>query len=211
MPFNFIGFMALWSREDYKKRRKLNTSASSPDVLRALRSLPSVALSSRRTGKRESMTSEIKLEMIVSGGQTGVDRVALDFGIEMNITIGGWCPKGRKSVSGPIPDRYPLIETESEGYFERTLRNVIDSDGTLILNKGKLAGGTRNTFYLAKSNNKPCLLINLDDDSLEASNKIIAWLAEFEIRKVNIAGPRDSKLTGIYDMALELLRKVFTN
>jgi len=79
---------------------------------------------------------------IISGGQTGVDRAALDAALSLNIPCGGWCPKGRKSEDGPIPERYPLQETDSASYPVRTEMNVRDSDGTLILTWGRPTGET---------------------------------------------------------------------
>ena len=78
-------------------------------------------------------TMSSTLRRIVSGGQTGVDRAALDVGLAWGLPIGGWCPRGRTAEDGPIPARYPLRETESAKYDVRTRRNVRDSDGTLIL------------------------------------------------------------------------------
>ena len=82
------------------------------------------------------------LTRIVSGGQTGVDRAALDVALELSIPCGGWCPKGRKAEDGALPARYPLKETPSEEYAQRTTWNVRDSDGTLILTHGAPTGGT---------------------------------------------------------------------
>lgn len=87
---------------------------------------------------------------IISGGQTGVDRAALDAALQLGIPCGGWCPKGRKAKDGPIPDRYPLKETESGSYPVRTEMNVRDSDGTLILTWGRPTGGTALTVRLAR-------------------------------------------------------------
>ena len=100
---------------------------------------------------------------IVSGGQTGVDRAALDVALQHGLTIGGWCPKNRKALDGPIPDKYPLQATKSSEYRIRTEWNIRDSDGTLILNTGKLTGGTRLTNKLAVEKNKPVFVVQLDE------------------------------------------------
>ena len=86
---------------------------------------------------------------IVSGGQTGADRAALDFAIAHGIEHGGWCPLGRRAEDGPLDAKYRLVETEREGYRARTVRNVRDSDATLILNLGDLEGGSLETMRIA--------------------------------------------------------------
>src|SRR5437870_6380616 len=96
------------------------------------------------------------LTKIISGGQTGVDRAALDVALELGLPCGGWCPKGRRAEDGPIPARYPLAETPWSGYPQRTLWNVRDSDGTLILVDGEPDRGTQLTIELAKRKKKLC-------------------------------------------------------
>ena len=98
---------------------------------------------------------------IVSGGQTGVDRAALDSALEHRLPIGGWCPKHRKALDGPIPDKYPLQETKSSDYRVRTEWNIRDTGATLILNTGKLTGGTKLTYDLALKQNKPVRVVQL--------------------------------------------------
>src|SRR5947209_13063019 len=92
---------------------------------------------------------------IVSGGQTGVDRAALDVALELGLPCGGWCPRGRRAEDGPLPARYPLTETSWEGYPQRTRWNVRDSDGTLILTRGQPDRGTALTIKLAQRLGKP--------------------------------------------------------
>jgi hypothetical protein len=81
------------------------------------------------------------LTKIISGGQTGADRAALDAAIEYGVPHGGWIPKGRRTEDGRLPDRYILQETSNIGYPQRTKLNILDSDGTLIFSHGKLTGG----------------------------------------------------------------------
>src|SRR4051794_16307480 len=101
------------------------------------------------------------LKKIISGGQTGVDRAALDVALELDLPCGGWCPRGRRSEDGAIPDRYPLSETPSEEYPERTEWNVRDSDGTLILTRGTPDRGTALTQRLANRHRKPLFVVDL--------------------------------------------------
>jgi hypothetical protein len=144
---------------------------------------------------------------IISGGQTGVDRAALDVAIELGIPHGGWCPKGRLAEDGPIPDRYQLSETESADYPARTERNVADSDATLILYRGRIAGGTDLTLRLAKQLRRPWLAVDLDGNPDPA--EVSAWLKRENIEILNVAGPRESQSPGIGQFAKEFLLNVF--
>ena len=131
------------------------------------------------------------LKKIISGGQTGADRAGLDAAMEMNIPVGGWCPKGRKAEDGPIDDRYTLKETNSSDYETRTMFNVRDSHGTLILTKGTPTSGTALTIKWSKGFDKDYLVIDLDEGCDLASVK--EWLFTNHIDVLNIAGPRASK------------------
>lgn len=144
------------------------------------------------------------IERIVSGGQTGVDRAALDFALAARIPCGGWCPKGRRALDGPIPPRYPLRETASSGYRPRTEYNVRDSDGTLIIGRGPLEGGTAFTVKVAEGLGKPCLII--DADRPPERRQVEDWMRRHRIRTLNVAGPREEGRPGIHDRAVELLR-----
>ncbi len=103
------------------------------------------------------------LEKIISGGQTGVDRAALDVGLALGLKAGGWCPQGRRAEDGVIPERYPLVETPERNDQARTRRNVEDSDGTLILNRGTLDGGTALTVTHARQIGKSCRVVALEE------------------------------------------------
>jgi hypothetical protein len=141
---------------------------------------------------------------LVSGGQSGVDRAALDVALELGIPCGGWCPRGRKAEDGAIPDRYPLTETPSDGYAQRTKWNIRDSGGTLILTWGQPTGGTRLTLRVCRGRGKPHLVIDLTeeeklDDAIAAAR---AWIAAHLPGGIlNVAGPRASKHSSIYDRA----------
>lgn len=159
--------------------------------------------------KRESVAPGGPLvKRIVSGGQTGVDRAALDIAIELGIEHGGWCPKGRIAEDGRIPSLYQLRETNVPEYSVRTERNVIDSDGTLILYQAKLQGGTLLTQRLAKSHGKPLAIVRLD---LPIDIRTIQqWLSEYQIESLNVAGPRESSRPGIGPLAANALRRILT-
>lgn len=141
---------------------------------------------------------------IVSGGQTGVDRAALDWAIKYGLPHGGWCPKGRVAEDGALDGRYALQETESDGYRQRTKRNVIDSDGTLILNFGELSDGSLTTLRFAERLGKPCLVVQLESEAAGVW-QAAEWLRAHGVGIVNIAGPRESKRPGIYRATLAFL------
>ncbi len=146
---------------------------------------------------------------IVSGGQTGADRGALDFAINHGYTHGGWAPRGREAEDGSIPLKYQLTELGEGGYRQRTRRNVKDSDGTLIINLGELDGGSLATLSFAQKIGKPHLVIQLDlGVSSENSASVLTWLREHSIKTLNVAGPRESKRLGIYRMTGALLEAV---
>ncbi|MFQ5995740.1 MAG: putative molybdenum carrier protein [Acidiferrobacterales bacterium] len=146
------------------------------------------------------------LRKLISGGQSGVDRAALDVALELAIPCGGWCPRGRKAEDGAIPAHYPLTQTESVDYAERTKRNVLDADATLILVRGALAGGTALTLEIASRYNKPYRVVDLSD--LPQPNSVRAWLEDESVGVLNCAGPRESRCPGIYGQAARFLRDV---
>jgi hypothetical protein len=149
------------------------------------------------------------LERIVSGGQTGVDRAALDLALELGIPCGGWCPRGRRAEDGPIPDKYPLRETSTKEYPQRTERNVCDSDGTLILARGGMDRGTALTAKLANRHRKPLFVVDLSRRGADEAGKVRAWLAAQRIAVLNVAGPRESTQESIHDEAVAFLRELF--
>ncbi len=161
-----------------------------------------------RRGRYEFGESAPVVEKIVSGGQTGVDRAALDVALALRIPCGGWCPKGRRAEDGVIPAHYPLTETTSKDYRVRTRRNVRDSDGTLILTRGPLSGGTALTLRLAKELDNPCLVVDLAQRPRASDVRV--WLASNNIHTLNVAGPRESNQLGIYLQAKKFLRRVLS-
>ena len=143
---------------------------------------------------------------IISGGQTGADRAALDFAIAHGIPHGGWCPEERIAEDGVIPSHYQLMELKGAGYRQRTRQNALDSDGTLIVNLGELDGGSLQTQRFAELHGKPCLVVQVEEKMLpESAGQILAWLRANRIMTLNVAGPRESKRPGIYRATLNLL------
>ena len=144
---------------------------------------------------------------IISGGQTGADRAALDAAIKLGIPHGGWLPKGRKTEEGPLPRKYKLSELESENYRDRTEQNVIDSDGTLIVSFSPLTGGSALTESLAIKHDRPCLVLNLEIVSHEeAADALEKWIRKYSINTLNVAGPRASGEPRIYGAVYALLK-----
>lgn len=158
--------------------------------------------------ERSRILSVAGLLELVSGGQTGVDRAALDTALTLGLRCGGWCPRGRRAEDGPLPERYPLRETPTDAYPERTEWNVRDSDGTLVLHRGRPRGGTALTLRLARRYGRPVLEADLSAD-LEAE-AVREWIARERIRTLNVAGPRESECPGIHAQAAAFLRQVLT-
>ncbi len=146
---------------------------------------------------------------IISGGQTGVDRAALDVALERHLPCGGWCPRGRLAEDGRIPDHYPLDETAGASYPERTRKNILAADATLVLAEGGPTGGTKLTVNLCHDAGKPWHLLDLwGADSLVV--EMAGWVAEHVPAggTLNVAGSRESKCPGIYGRAVTFLRRL---
>ena len=144
---------------------------------------------------------------IVSGGQTGVDRAALDFALANGIEHGGWCPRGRRAEDGVLDEKYNLHETPRKDYRQRTEWNVRDSDGTLIIVDLELSGGTRYTCEVARKLEKPVMKVNAG--GLGKEKEVLDWLERNDVQVLNVAGPRASTEPEIYTMAKELLDKIY--
>ncbi len=142
---------------------------------------------------------KLMLKQIVSGGQTGADRAALDVAIKMNIPHGGWISKGRKTETGPLPKIYQLREMAASDYPSRTRKNIIDSHGTVIISRGQLRGGSKLTQSFARVKGKPnCHIDLLKQDTFEGAITLQSFILENSIRILNVAGPRASHDPGIY-------------
>ncbi len=156
------------------------------------------------------MGSSFPVDEIVSGGQTGADRAALDTALRMGIPYGGWCPRGGLAEDLPAPPgllaHYPnLVEAPTPEPAERTRLNVRDSDGTLVLTRhpGRLTGGTARTVRVAEELGKPLLVASPDDETVV--EEVRDWLARSGVRVLNVAGPRESKEPGLYDATMRVL------
>ena len=150
------------------------------------------------------------IQKIISGGQTGVDRAALDAAIKLTIPHGGWIPQGRLTEDGPLPPEYQLQETRSNSYADRTEKNVMDADATLIISRGALNGGSEYTREMAIKHNRFWLHIDLNEiPAFQAAIAINDWIAKKGIAILNVAGPRASKDPKIYKDTLNILESSY--
>ena len=163
--------------------------------------------SDSRSTSGNSPAEPVRPAKIISGGQTGIDRAALDAAIALGIPHGGWCPRGRLAEDGAIPSRYRLTETDSPEYRVRTERNVLEGDATLILHRGRLSGGTELTRQLAERHGRPCLAVDLENPP--EPEAIRRWIVAFSGGTLNVAGPRESQSPGISKSAREFLKELF--
>jgi 2-succinyl-6-hydroxy-2,4-cyclohexadiene-1-carboxylate synthase len=157
-------------------------------------------------GHASRNTSPRGVQKLVSGGQTGADRGALDAAMALGLGHGGWCPRGRRADDGVIPTRYALVETAARDHAVRTEMNVIDSNATLIVSRGPLAGGSALAARLAAAHGKPCLCADLDALSgTEVVQRVRAWLRRHGPAVLNVAGPREQQCPGLAADVRDLL------
>ncbi len=161
----------------------------------------------KKTSAKQSRAEFSWPTRIVSGGQTGVDRAALEVAIALGIEHGGWCPRGRLAEDGTVPSKYQLEEMSSRDYAVRTRQNVIDSDATLILYEHQVRGGTLLTRRVAAELGKPHLCLRINPGGVL---EITQWVVAFRPLVLNIAGPRESTHPGIESRAFDFLLTVFT-
>ncbi len=149
------------------------------------------------------------LSKIISGGQTGADQAGLDAAIDCGLDHGGWIPRGRRTEAGRLPARYRMQETETFSYPERTRKNVLAADGTVVFTRGRPTGGSALTLELARQHHRPVLHINLSGgDSFTAAANLYEWLVANRIRTLNVAGCRQSKAPGIYQEVYKVITMV---
>lgn len=154
----------------------------------------------------------MKPERIVSGGQAGVDRGALDAALSEDWPCGGWCPADRAAEDGTIPDRYPLRATAESDPTVRTRRNVEDSDGTLILCVGPPTGGTRLTAEICERIGRPCLVLDGNAVTVaEAACRVTEFVSEHNIATLNVAGPRASGWPGAHGYARAVIAALLSD
>jgi hypothetical protein len=159
---------------------------------------------------RPALNMEASIAKIISGGQTGADRAALDWALSHNLPCGGWCPKGRKAEDGAIPESYPLRESTSASYLQRTEWNVRDSDGTVLFSLSPtLTGGSKKTVEFAKKHNKPWLHLHALQSDCE--HRLRSFVTDNAITILNVAGPRGSKEPDVGKFVIQTLEEAFRN
>lgn len=152
---------------------------------------------------------ETMLKKIISGGQTGGDRAALDAATDLGIPYGGWCPRGRLAEDGVIHPRYQLTETPSADAVQRTEWNVRDSDGTVIFSiSPQLSGGSAKTEFFARQHGKPCLHISQESGGNYATEMLANFLSSNTIKILNVAGPRRSEEPGVAEFVCQTLKSL---
>ena len=163
---------------------------------------------------RETSCSRIRSAMIkqipriVSGGQSGADRAALDWALSHSLACGGWCPKGRKAEDGPINAKYPLKESSSASYLQRTEWNVRDSDATILFSIAPtLSGSSKKTVEFTRKHNKPC--VHIHAAMPDAPQRLKTFLDDNVIKVLNVAGPRGSKEPKLQEFVIEMLNRAF--
>ena len=141
----------------------------------------------------------------ISGGQTGVDRGALDAAINLEIPHGGWCPKGRLAEDGKISSKYQLKETYSRMYAVRTRRNISQADATLIISPCPFIGGTLLAITETRHRNKPLFVVYPTRANYV---QIMEWLLTHRVSVLNVAGPRESEEPEIYLYTYKIVSKI---
>ncbi|MCX4192581.1 putative molybdenum carrier protein [Methylophaga sp. OBS1] len=146
---------------------------------------------------------------VISGGQTGVDRGALDAALSLGAEIDGWCPKDGQAEDGPLDPRYVLKRHHSQGYRGRTVANVEDSDATIIIYWGEPKTGTRETLKICLKKNKPFKLIDAELVApVKAAEVVYSFINAHRANRVNFAGPSAKKMPQGYKYSYELTAKL---
>ena len=187
-------------------------SATEPELAAAEKSLELIRERGLKRRERRTATARpaFPVVKIISGGQTGADRAALDFALALSVPHGGWCPRGRLAEDGSLRDCYELSETPGVEYSQRTEWNVRDADGTVIFSLATgLSGGSKLTAQRARQLRRPCLHISRARDGNTAAARLRAFLRRHDIRVLNVAGPRASSEPGVARFVLETLEDLF--
>ena len=148
------------------------------------------------------------VKTIISGGQTGADRAALDFAIEHGFAVAGYCPSGRRANDGPLDAKYPLQETKTAAYPPRTRKNVILAEATVIFNGlPEYSSGTHTAIKYAREHRKKYKVLHWFPDVEKDAAELKAWLKKYHPKALNVAGNGEEKCPGIYQHVFAVLMK----
>jgi len=163
-----------------------------------------------RQHRGAARSTALPVQKLISGGQTGADRAALDFALARGIPHGGWCPQGRRAEDGVLREDYELSETPDADYAQRTEWNVRDSDGTVIFSIAtNLTGGSKLTRELAAKHRKPCLHLSREQDEDRAGERLEEFVLRHKIRALNVAGPSASSEPAVARFVIETLEQLW--
>jgi hypothetical protein len=147
---------------------------------------------------------------IISSGRTGVEMAGLDVAVKLGITHGGWAPRGMRNAQGPLPEQYGLQEVSALGFRYAMEKNIIDSDGTLLVTRGRTSIETRFAVETALSHQRQLLHLDLSQYStFEAASLASSWIALQRIKKLFISGPSEEPDSKVYDLTKKVLETAF--
>ena len=149
------------------------------------------------------------LKKIISGGLPGVEAAALDAAIKLDIPYEGWTYKGRKTENDDLQKQYNLKEIANPSYFERLEKNIIGSEGTVILTYGQLIRGSNATKDLADKLNKPCLFLELNKCTpIHTISSIRKWMDNHKIEKIFFTGSKPIAAPNIHEEVILIIEGV---
>ena len=150
---------------------------------------------------------------VVSGGQTGADRAALEAARDAGIETGGWVHLRGRAEDGALPDCYPNTKGMCSAVPAiRTRCDVIGSDDTAIFHHGNIFGGTRHTMEAVSEFGKTLLCLDLSKWSAAfAATRLLDWVTAEGVEVLKVAGPRQTEDRNIYSAVRAVLARAFRN
>ena len=149
------------------------------------------------------------LKKIISGGQAGVEIAALDTAIRLNIAHEGWAFQRKMTEDRFWSEKYNVKTILRPSYHDRLEKNIIDSDGIVILTYGQLAIGSKIIKYLSAKNKKPCLYIDLTQCSINhAISSIRKWVTNHEIEAIYFTGSKPVGESKIYEETVRIIEGI---
>jgi hypothetical protein len=150
------------------------------------------------------------IDKIISSGRTGVELAGLDVAVKLGITHGGWAPRGMRNEQGPLPERYDLQEVPALGFKHAMKQNIMNSDGTLLVTRGRKTDETRFAVETTLSHQRQLLHLDLSQySSFEAASLASSWISLQRIRVLFITGPSAERDPRLYHQARKVLETAF--